>query len=538
MYRCHPQTAKLMELIRDKVIGDVCVIHATLSFRIDLRPEGRHFKKSLGGGVILDVGCYCASMARLIAGEEPEEIKGVGQLGPTGADDWALAVLKFPGGVVAQLSGGLRVDQDTLVRIYGTEGNIVLPSPWLYDDEARPSQILINRKNEPPRVIDFNDPILSYTYEADVCGDAIRAGKLEAPSPAMTWADTLGNMRVLDAWREQAGLVYESETSEGAPSVTVAGEPLAVRSGHPMKYGKIDGLEKPISRLVMGCDNQRTFAHSAVMFDDFFERGGNAFDTAWIYGGGLQEKLLGQWMKHRGVRDQAVVIAKGAHSPLCTPRDLTRQLHESLDRLQTDHADLYIMHRDSLDIPVGEFIDVLNEHQRDGRFKIFGASNWTLARFEEANAWAKKNGKSGFSLLNNQLSLARMIDSTWAGALSAGDPESLAWLTRHQMPLLAWSSQARGFFLPGKAAPDKLDDPEMVRWWYSPENFTRLDRANDMARRLNTLPINIALAWVLHQPFPTFALIGPRTLEETRSTLGALSVSLTQADVRWLSSQA
>lgn len=534
MFRCHPQTHKLMELIRQKVIGDVCVIHAILSFRIELKPEGRHFKKSLGGGVILDVGCYCASMARLIAGAEPIEVKGVGQLGPTGADDWAIASLKFPGGIVAQLSGGLRVDQGTVVRIYGTEGNIEIPKPWLYFDQAEPTSIIINRKNQPPQEIAFNDPIMSYTYEADICGDAIRAGKKQADAPAMTWADSLGNMKVLDQWREEVGLVYESEKPEGYPSVTVAGERLRARDKHNMKYVRLAGVDKPVSRLVMGCDNQLTLPHSAVMFDDFFEKGGNAFDTAWVYGGGIQEKLLGQWIKLRGVRKEVVIIAKGAHSPLCTPRDLTRQLHESLDRLGTDHAEIYLMHRDNLDVPVGEFVDLLNEHQKAGRFKMFGGSNWTLSRIDEANAYAKKKRLSGFSMLCNQFSLARMVNPIWKGALSAGDAESRAWLNRTQMPLLAWSSQSRGFFLPGRAAPNKLDDEEMVRSWYSPDNFQRLDRANELARKKKVEPINIALAYVLNQPFPTLALIGPRLLNETRTSLPSLDVELSEAEIRWL----
>lgn len=128
-----------------------------------------------------------------------------------------------------------------------------------------------------------------------------------------------------------------------------------------MPKGQVPGLDKPVSRLVMGCDNQRTMPHAAAMWDDWFERGGNAFDTSWVYAGGVPERLLGNWMRHRGVRDDCAVIVKGAHTPLCTPDFLTAQLHKSLDRLQTDHADLYIMHRDNPDIPVGEFIDVLDE---------------------------------------------------------------------------------------------------------------------------------------------------------------------------------
>ena len=97
---------------------------------------------------------------------------------------------------------------------------------------------------------------------------------------------------------------------------------LAQVGANGMKYGRLAGIDKPISRLVMGCDNQRTMPHAAVMYDDFLEHGGNCFDTAYIYVGGQSEKLLGQWMASRGVREQVVIIDKGSHTPFCTPADL------------------------------------------------------------------------------------------------------------------------------------------------------------------------------------------------------------------------
>jgi aryl-alcohol dehydrogenase-like predicted oxidoreductase len=192
------------------------------------------------------------------------------------------------------------------------------------------------------------------------------------------------------------------------------------------------------------------------------------------------------------------------------------------------------MHRDNLDVPVGEFVDVLNEHKRARRIKVFGGSNWTMARVDEANAWATKRGLTAFSAVSNQFSLARTIEPVWRGCLTASDPESRAWFTKTQTPLFAWSSQARGFFLEGFAHPDKRDDAELVRVWYAPDNFERLKRAEELARKKNVRPINIALAYVLNQPFPTFALIGPRKLEETRTSLPALNVELTEQERKWL----
>jgi aryl-alcohol dehydrogenase-like predicted oxidoreductase len=177
---------------------------------------------------------------------------------------------------------------------------------------------------------------------------------------------------------------------------------------------------------------------------------------------------------------------------------------------------------------------VLNEHARAGRMTVFGGSNWSLERVDAANAYAKRNGLQGFGAVSNNFSLARMVDPVWAGCVAASDPASRAWFARTQTPLFAWSSQARGFFLPGRAHPDTRDDAELVRCWYSPDNFERLQRVNELAAKRDVLPINVALSYVLNQPFPTFALIGPRQLSETRTSLPALDVELSPDDLAWL----
>ncbi len=539
MYRCHPQTARLVELLAQGAIGDVRVIDATFSFHSNYNPEARLFNPRLGGGGILDVGCYTVSMARLIAGAaigkpfaEPTEVKGVAYLdGQTGTDMYALATLKFPAAILASLSTGVQVSQDNLLKVYGSEGSITVPDPWVPTREAGESRILLQKRgaDHVEEIVVQSDRGL-YALEADTVARHIQDRQV-AP-PAMTPEDSLGNMRVLDQWRQAVGLEYPMERAE-EQTRTVHGRPLARRPVHNMRYGRIQGLDKDVSRLVLGADNQGGMPHAAVMFDDFFERGGNTFDTAYIYGGGRQDRLLGQWIKNRGIRDQVVILGKGAHTPFCTPEYVTKQLHESLQRLQTDHLDIYMLHRDNLDFPASAFVDVLNEHQRAGRMRVFGASNWSIERVQEANEYAQANGLSGFSAISNNFSLARMVEPVWAGCIAASDAQSRAWLTKTQMPLMPWSSQARGFFT-GRAHPDDHSDPELVRSWYSEDNFQRLERVNQMAQEWGVLPINIALAYVLCQPFPTFPLIGPRALSETRTSLPALDIELSPEELRWL----
>ena len=544
MYRAHPQTIRLLEILRSGAIGEVRMIQGAFGFHWP-KPwsaTSRLISNELAGGGILDVGCYPVSMSRLIAGvasgksfDDPIAVSGAAHLGKSGVDEWAAATLKFAKGIVAQVSCSVQVQQENVLRIYGSDGWILLPTPWAPARNGGASKILIHKSGEKlPEEIDVACGKQIYANEADHFAEHIDARQ----SPAMSWDDSLGNLRTLDKWRAAIGLVYDQEKPEHFRDTTVAGRPLTssqmqIRAGH-MKHGKIPGVAKDVSRIVMGCDNQPDFPHAVVMFDDYFERGGNAFDTAWIYGGGKFERFLGQWIKLRDVRDDVAIIAKGAHSPLCTPRDLTRQLHESLDRLGTDHAELYLMHRDNEDVPVGEFVDVLNEHKSAGRIRAFGGSNWSLRRVDQANAYANKHGLSGFSAVSNNFSLARLIEPMWAGCISASDPASREWFAKTQTPLLAWSSQARGFFIPGRSGPDKRTDAELVRCWYSPDNFERQIRVFQLAQQRNVEPINIALAYVLNQPFPTFALIGPRQLSETRSSLKALEIELTPAEVKWL----
>src|SRR5690606_38136393 len=236
----------------------------------------------------------------------------------------------------------------------------------------------------------------------------------------------------------------------------------------------------------------------------------------------------------RGVREQAVVIGKGAHSPLVYPDVIGKQLTQSLDRLQTDYVDVYFMHRDNLDVPVGEFVDAMDAEVRAGRIRgPFGGSNWTKERMDEAIAYAERTGKTKPQALSNNFALAEMLDPIWACCVTASTPDFKQWLIDRQVTNFSWSSQARGFFT-DLAGRDKRGNEELVRCWYNAQNFDRRDRAIELGRQLGHSPIHIALAYVLAQPFPSVPLIGPRRLVELEDSLKALEIQLTSEQVRWL----
>ncbi|OGF51971.1 MAG: oxidoreductase, partial [Candidatus Firestonebacteria bacterium GWA2_43_8] len=425
MYRCHPQTKKLVELLKNKTIGEVRVIQTAFAFNAGFSPESRLFKNALAGGGILDVGCYCISMSRLIAGTangkdfiEPLDVKSFGHLTETGVDGWAVGILKFPGDILAEVSTGVQVTQQNVVRIYGSEGSIELTSPWFCN-----GKILLSKGGKTEEVA-YDGSGNLYGIEADTVAEF--ADKLKAASPAMSPEDTLGNMRACDMWRNGFDFFYDVE-KDGAVIPTVDRRPLLARKTNKMKYGKVPGVENNISRIVLGTMLEGQVFHrpaAHVLFDEFFRHGGNCFDTAYVYGGGKADITLGQWIKNRNIRKDAVVIAKGAHTPACNPIDLKAQFLQSLDRMKTSYADIYMLHRDNSDIPAGEFIDVLNELKDKGLVKAFGGSNWCFERIEEANKYAASKGKTGFSVVSNNFSLARLVEPMWGGCISSSDADS------------------------------------------------------------------------------------------------------------------
>ncbi len=542
MYRCHPQTQKIVELVRAGVIGEVRLIQAEFSYRTDAGDDSRFFANELGGGGILDVGCYPTSLARLIAGAalgkpfaEPLELKACGQLGHTGVDLWAVASVKFAGGIVAQFTTGLKLPGGSRARIVGSDGWLEVPEPWLPGSNSSPATLFIKRDygtTVEEVIVEAERDI--YTYEADTVAEHLTARQ----APAMSWEDSLGNMQALDWWRREIGLVYEQE-QPARYSFTVTRRPLAARPGTKMKYGKLEGLEKPVARLVMGADQNNTMPYTAILFDEYFACGGNCFDTSHGYGNpnGACERNLGGWVRNRGIRDQVVIIEKGGNPPNGTPEGITAELLAGLERLQMDSVDIYLMHRDNPEVPAGEIVDVLNEHQRAGRMTIFGVSNWSLPRLLAAQDYARRKKLDFFAAISDQFSLARMLESPWPEVLclSCSDAEFRRWFEQTQTPLMPWSSQARRFFT-DYAGRDQRDDPEMTRCWYSEENFRRRDRAIELAEKYHVEPINIALAYVLCQPFPTFPLIGPRRHREIWSCLKSLEIELTPEELHWLES--
>jgi predicted dehydrogenase len=224
MYRCHPQTLKLVELVRSGAIGELRLIRASFNVLRDFDPEHRIFKRALGGGAILDLGCYPVSFSRLIAGAaasagasaaptlpfaQPVEFHATGRRHPlTQTDDYAAAAVKYPGDIIAELSCGLTVVHDISARIYGSKGWLDVPTPFFPGLDGKTDRFFLHRPGtSAPEEFTFPSSVGLYAHEADAVAEAIAHGAREVPQ--MTWADTIGNTAVLDAWLAAVGVNYD-----------------------------------------------------------------------------------------------------------------------------------------------------------------------------------------------------------------------------------------------------------------------------------------------------------------------------------------
>jgi predicted dehydrogenase len=208
MYRCHPLIAALVARVRDGAIGQLKHVRADFCFRAPHNPSGRLFAPELGGGGILDVGGYPVSFCRLMAGlaegkpfAEPTSLQATALLGSTGVDEHAAALLTFASGLTSEATCATRYGVGTQTVVFGEEGKIFLPDPWLPGGkrQALESGFTIVRDGKDPETVTVKTERPTYAIEAEVVADAVP--NTEATWPAMTWADSLGNMKVLDAWR-------------------------------------------------------------------------------------------------------------------------------------------------------------------------------------------------------------------------------------------------------------------------------------------------------------------------------------------------
>lgn len=264
------------------------------------------------------------------------------------------------------------------------------------------------------------------------------------------------------------------------------------------------------------------------ILDAYYEAGGRWIDTARVYCTALipedqrlpafcdSERVVGDWVRARGLDGQVLVITKGAHWNLADramrvrPECIRQDFAVSMDALGLPRADIYFLHNDDPCVPVSELMPALHEIVASGRALHIGASNWKVSRIREANGYAQAHGLTPFSISQVKWSYAAPTVDAPAGSVDMeGDAAQYQGYREMGMPVMAYSSQARGFFLKasrGGFSPEALGSAAP---FLSGENLRRAEAVLALSRR-EGIPVSAAAqAYLWSRDVPVTALIGP-----------------------------
>ena len=195
MYKHHPQTLKVLELLKNKPIGELLVIKGVFTFDLSPRPDDIRWKPEWGGGSIWDVGCYPMSFARLIAQAEPIEVQGWQVTGPSGIDDVFVGQMRFANGLLAQVESGFRSPYRTWMEVVGTRGSLYVAAPF----KPEGSTWITLRYGDRAEQFETFGQVL-YQGEIEDMEEAVLDGK----SPRISLENSRNNVAVILALLESA----------------------------------------------------------------------------------------------------------------------------------------------------------------------------------------------------------------------------------------------------------------------------------------------------------------------------------------------
>jgi len=201
--RFFPAMREAKRLVESGVIGEVRMLEASFGFRTNVNAEGRLFDRKLAGGALLDVGIYTISAASLFLGT-PSSVVGRAQMGETGVDEQNAAILTYGNGALAVLTSAIRTNTRHDMSIYGTEGKVLIPSPFW-----RPGKVILEQAGSEVAHFDFPVKGNGFEYEADHVSECIQKGMTD--SDIMPMEESLSIAETMDQLREQWGLKYPIE---------------------------------------------------------------------------------------------------------------------------------------------------------------------------------------------------------------------------------------------------------------------------------------------------------------------------------------
>jgi aryl-alcohol dehydrogenase-like predicted oxidoreductase len=279
-------------------------------------------------------------------------------------------------------------------------------------------------------------------------------------------------------------------------------------------------------------------AMSFKLLDAFVAAGFNFIDSADAYSrwhpgnkGGESETIIGNWLKARGGRDKVIIATKLGIEMAPGKKGLSRKymmqaVEDSLRRLQTDYIDLYQSHRDDPDTPIEETLSAYAELIKQGKAREIGASNFTAPRLAEALAISKNKGLPRYQSLQPQYSLVERGEFE-------GPLEELC--LKEKVGVIGYYSLASGF-LTGKYRA-KADTEGRARGsraekYLNDYGFGVIAALDEVAKRYNAKPVQIAMAWLIARPGVTAPIASATNLEQLAELLKSAEIKLDAAAIQ------
>ena len=289
-----------------------------------------------------------------------------------------------------------------------------------------------------------------------------------------------------------------------------------------------------VAPLVLGgnvfgwsADEKRSFE----LLDAFVDAGFNLIDTADVYSawaagnrGGESEAIIGRWLRHSGKREQVLLatkVGKWSEHPGLSPVNIRQAVEASLQRLQTDHIDLYQAHEDDASVPLAETLGAFGRLIEEGKVRVIGASNYGVDRLAEALAVSKQHDLPRYESLQPEYNLVSR-----AGYEAELEP----LIRREQIGVLSYYGLASGF-LSGKyrSAADLAQSSARsgaVKKYLNPRGLQVLAALDAVAASQRATPAQVALAWLMARPGLTAPIASATSVAQLRELMGATALTL------------
>ncbi len=313
-----------------------------------------------------------------------------------------------------------------------------------------------------------------------------------------------------------------------------------------MKYINLGKTDLKVSRLCLGMMTYGSSAwrpwvlnenESRPFLKRALELGINFFDTADMYSRGVSEQILGRAIRDFAKREDVVVGTKVFFPMSDDPNDqglsrrhILQSIDSSLKRLQMDYVDLYQIHRYDYETPLEETLEALHEVVQSGKARYIGASSMFAWQFARSLYTADLRNWSRFASMQNHYNLIYREE----------EREMLPLCRSEGIAVIPWSPLARGFFAGNRRKIDWGDtlraktDDYAQKLYFQDSDFLIADRVSELARRRAVSPVQIALAWVLHQPGIAAPIIGATKLDQLEQSAAALEIELSHEELNFL----